>query len=52
VGFVNDSTRLKKGGWIRKEEKNEKLLRADFALQKLAAFARGVYIKDGQQGDK
>ncbi len=32
-----------------KEEKAEKELRAVFALQELAALARGVYVKDGQQ---
>ncbi|MBI2334137.1 MAG: hypothetical protein HYU84_18585 [Chloroflexi bacterium] len=52
--FVNDSTRLTlTGGWRVKEEKNfEKELRAALALQKLAAFARSVYRKDGQQRDQ
>ncbi len=53
VGFVNDSTRLSlSGGWMIKEEKAEKELRAVFALQELAALARGVYVKDGQQRNK
>jgi len=43
---------MRAGGKGRRRRSYEKELRAALVLQKLAAFARGVYSEDGQQGDK
>ncbi len=51
MGFVNDSTRCKERV-AKEEENNEKELRAMLSLQEFAAFARGVYREDGQQGNE